>query len=584
MSKVKFEKKAVWIDGQPVQIISGAIHYFRVPEQLWHDRLEKSVQCGLNCVETYMCWNLHEPEEGAFDFAGRLDFEKFIKTARELGLYVIVRPGPYICSEWDNGALPSWLMNKPGIEFRRMNKPYLDAVEKYYQVILPKLKALQYDNGGPVVAMQIENEYGAYGHDRNYLKFLRQLILDAGVSIPLFTGDGGCDLFIQGGLLEGTPTTLTFGSRALESFAICKKYRPDDPPFCMEFWSGWFDAWGGKHANRSGDEVADEIDDMLRVGGNINIYMFHGGTAFGFMSGANGLPGGGDYAPDTTSYDFDALLSECGDPTEKYFKVQQVIKKYRPDAKFGTPIPSKKIAYGKVDFQESALLFDNLDNIAKKTLSISTLSMEKLRQNFGFVHYRTRLAGPLDTTLSLWGVKDRAILYFNGKQFFTYFRNDKINVTPAISIPAEGATLDILVENFGRVNYGPLIGRDFKGITDGVTIGTRYQFDWEIWSLPLNQLGQLVFKSFKYVFGQPAFHRAIFKVDEVADTFLKFPGICGVVWINGINLGRYWNIGPTETLYVPAPFLKKGPNEIIVFETEKLARPYVNFVAKPKLG
>jgi len=478
-------------------------------------------------------------------------------------------------------------MTKPEIEFRRTNKPYLDAVRKYYQKIMPVLASLQYDNGGPVIAMQVENEYGSYGHDKEYLKSLRQMSIDAGITVPLFTADGAGDVYVQGGLLEGSPLCLTYGSKGLESFALGKKYRPDDPSFCMEFWVGWFNSWGSpSHYGRSADSVADEVDDMIRVGGNINLYMFHGGTNFGFTGGANGVTGG-EYTPDTTSYDYDTLLSEWGDPTEKYFKIQNVIKKYHPEAKFGTPVPSEKAAYGKIDFTESAELFDNLDNISQKVHSVSPSSMEKLGQAFGFTHYRTHLNGPLDeTAVTLWDVKDRALVFLNGKLVFVYYRNDKENYKP-ISIPEGGAVLDILVENFGRINYGPLTGKDFKGICNAVSLGGQLQFEWDTWTLPCTeeQLKKVQYKPFSGVIAnRPAFYRAEFSVEKAADTFVKFPGVCGVVWVNGRNLGRYWNVGPGSTLYVPAPYLHEGKNEVVVFETEKLTRPYVNFVDKPDIG
>lgn len=589
MSRVKFEKKSIVIDGVPRQILSGAVHYFRVPEELWEDRLRKAAQCGLNCIETYLCWNLHEPEEGRFDFSGMLNLGKFIRTAAEQGLYVIVRPGPYICAEWDNGGIPAWLMTRPGIEFRRMNTPYLEAVERYYRAVLPILAELQYDAGGPVIAVQVENEYGSYGHDKEYLATLRRFCREGGITVPLFTADGAADLCIVGGMLEDSPMTLTFGSRGLEAFALGRRFRPEDPSFCMEFWDGWFDAWGcGKHHDRSPQEVADEFDDMIRAGGSVNFYMFHGGTNFSFWNGANGVKGG-VYTPDTTSYDYDAPLSECGDPTEKYFLIRDVIRKHFPDVPTGTPEPSRKADYGKVPLLESAPFFPNLDAISEKTVvSVSTKTMEELGQNFGFIHYRTRIAGPVRCCdLHLWEVHDRAIVYLDGKQHFIYYRNDASCCAPVFSVPEAGVQLDILVENMGRINYGPLTGRDFKGIVDGVTTGNQFQFDWEIRSLPMENrnLSRLSFQPFLWNDDSlPSFHRAFLEIpDEPADTFLQFPGVKGVVWVNGHNLGRYWNIGPGGTLYVPAPWLKKGKNEILVFELEKLKFPYLRFLDRHQL-
>lgn len=582
MGKVEFKKSAVRIDGKPTQIISGAIHYFRIPRKLWKDRLEKAVQCGLNAVETYMCWNLHEPQKDKFKFSGMLDFEAFIKLAGSMGLYVIVRPGPFICAEWDNGGFPAWLMIEEGIEFRRMNKPYLNAVNRYYKAILPRLKKLQYTAGGPVIAVQVENEYGSYGTDKEYINYIRELCVKGGINVPLFTADGASDLCIVGGIVPKCPMALTFGSKGKSAIEISKKYRPDDPFFCMEFWNGWFDHWKTPHHTRPVSEVVQELDDMLSAGGSVNFYMFHGGTNFGFTNGANGTDNK-DYGPTVTSYDYDCPVSECGDLTEKFFAVQEVIKKYRPDAKFGIPKSPKKIAYGEVRLTQSAELFANLDTISKKKHTKSPQPMEKLGQSFGFIHYRTKIAGPMsDAALHLMSVRDRAMVFINGKHVWTYYRNDAESIFKC-DIPKEGITLDILVENMGRINYGPKSGLDLKGICGGVGYGNQYQFDWDTWTLPMDNLKKLKFGKFSDKQDVPAFHRGTFEVKEVADTFLKFPGVKGIAFINGFNLGRYWNEGPGSTMYIPAPLLKKGKNELVIFELHKLNSQNAELVGAPKL-
>ena len=590
MPRVEFSNRSVLIDQKKVTIVSGAIHYFRVPEPYWRDRLVKAAQCGLNCVETYMCWNLHEPEEGVFDFSGMLDFEKFIRTAQEVGLYVIVRPGPYICAEWDNGGFPYWLMLKNGIEFRRSNDVYLKCVQNYYDVIMPKLAALQYDNGGPIIAMQIENEYGSYSRDREYLKSLRQMYLDHGVKIPLFTSDGAADHYIIHGTVDGSPMTLNGGSGLDGMAQLTRQIRPDEPPFCMEFWCGWFDNWvDGDHRTRCAQEVADETDDMLSAGGNLNYYMFHGGTNFGFTAGANGGQGQ-RYTPDTTSYDYDAPLSEAGDPTPKYFAIQKVIKKHLPDAAVGTPQPSVKKAYGKLRFKEMALLSDNLDNVcSKKVDSLSPLSMEKMGQSAGFIHYQTWIEGPLNyLDIALCGVRDRAQVFLDGKLVFTYFRNDEKHNVSLGAFNSKKARLDILVENLGRINYGQDTGYDFKGITRSVTINGAACLNWKIWSLPMSDLNRIEWKEFTgNAVNTPAFYRAELEIDEEpADTFVVFPGVHGCVLVNGINIGRYFRKGSlAKTLYLPGCWLKRGKNEIIVFETESLFRncTYVNLTGEHTL-
>lgn len=578
MSRIELARDSFLIDGNPVTILSGAIHYFRVPDALWKDRIEKAALCGLNCIETYMCWNLHEPEEGTFDFSGMLDFERFIRTAQEAGLYVIVRPGPYICAEWDNGGFPYWLMLKEGIEFRRMNKVYLDCVRRYYDVIMPKLAALQYGNGGPIIAMQVENEYGSYSHDREYLAALRQMSLDHGIDVPLFTADGASEICVRHGMLEGSPVFTTCGSALDAAARLSRKYRPGQPPFCVEFWCGWFDHWGSaRRVVRSKEEVAEETDDMLAAGGNLNYYMFHGGTNFGFYAGANGLPGG-EYMPDTTSYDYDAPLSEAGEPTEKYYAIREVIRKYRPDTPSAMPRTSPKKAYGRLYFTECARLFDNLSAVASvEKKSLSPLTMEKMGQAFGYIHYRTHLDGPFtDAALTLYGVHDRAQVFLDGRLIFTYYRNDKKNYAVIPNIPDGGAQLDLLVENLGRINYGQSLGYDFKGITQAVCLSGPAQLGWENRSLPMDNLSGLAWKPFEgNLLNQPAFYRAdlVIEDDVPADTFAVFPGTHGCVFINGHNIGRYWRTGAeAKTLYVPGCWLRKGHNEVIVFETENLFR------------
>lgn len=584
MKQVTFDSKGVNIDGKTIQIISGAMHYFRIPRALWQDRLERAKACGLNAVETYMCWNLHEPQPGKFHFENNLDFETFIRMAGELGLYVIVRPGPYICSEWDNGGFPGWLTVLPGIRLRRMNQPYLEAVKRYYNEIMPRLAKLQYIRNGPVIAMQLENEYGSFAHDKEYLRYIRTLSVDNGIDVVLFTADGASDHFLQGGMLEGTPLTLTFGSNSLKNFAVGRKYQPQGPDFCMEFWHGWFDHWSEKHQSRAPQEVAREVDDMLNAGGSVNFYMFHGGTNWGFNNGANEFTGK-DFAPIVTSYDFDAPVSECGDLTPKFFALQEVIRKYRPDAPFAAPPNPEKFAPAPVSLTESASLFDNLDALSRKHLCFEPEPMEKFGEQFGFIHYRKQLSGPVcDAEFNFPDLHDRAQIYLDGRYLGTIYRNDDKLSLSHIDIPAKGAQLDILVENMGHINYGLKVGCDLKGLTGGMSVYLQYQFNWEVRPIPMNDLSRLEFKTFALKKNYPAFHRGIFELTEIADTFVKFPGEKGVVWINGINLGRYWNVGPGATLYLPACYLRKGKNEIIVFELHNLVASSIEFLNYPLLG
>jgi beta-galactosidase len=590
-NNVEITSSEIKIDGQPIQIISGAVHYFRIHPEQWRDRLQKAAQMGLNCVETYFCWNLHEAVPGEFDFSGILDFERFIKTAQELELYVIVRPGPYICAEWANGGIPPWLMNVPGCRLRRSNAPYLAAVKSWFDVLLPKLRQMQYTNGGPIIMAAVENEYGSFGRDSDYVKSLRQMYLEHGFDIPLVTADGGSgNICMLGGSISECPVTLTFGGgEVMKYFADKRKLFPDGPDFCMEYWLGIFDHWGVPHRTIDTENAAEKLDMMLSSGASVNIYMFIGGTNFGFTNGANmGTTPFDDYLPHTTSYDYDAPLNEAGDPTPKYFALQSVIKKYRPGASSAPAPVAKKIACAPVTLTESAALFEHLNELSEMRKTGDTEPMETFGQNQGFILYRTRLRGPVGDPpfddIKIYGLRDRAQLWCDGAYLGAAYRNDKTISFP-VKVPAEGSRLDVLVENMGHINYGPFFGKDLKGIVDGITIGYQYQNDYECFPLPLTDLSGLTFTKMAGMQSDcPTFYRGEFEIAETADTFLIFPGVKGVVWINGFNLGRYWSIGPGNALYVPGPVLKTGCNELIVFELHKLNKRQVEFVDRPSIS
>lgn len=566
-------------DGKPVRILSGAIHYFRVVPEYWRDRLLKLKACGFNTVETYVAWNIHEPRPDEFNFEGMADIVKFIEIAHELDLMVIVRPGPYICSEWEFGGLPSWLLADSNMRLRCYNKPFLKRVDKFFDELLPRLRPLLCTNGGPIIAMQVENEYGSYGNDKDYLNYLKKAMRDRGMDVLLFTSDGPTDGMLQSGTLEDVFMTANFGSRPEEDFAKLKEYQPDKPLVCMEYWNGWFDHWGGKHHTRDGADVADVLDRMLKMGASVNFYMFHGGTNFGFYNGANRYE---KYTPTVTSYDYDAPLSECGDPTDKYYAVQEVLSKYVDVDKDLMPEPIPKKAYGRLELTETASLCHNLDRLSKPVKTACPEPMEKLGQDYGFILYSTNIPGPRkDNQLFIQDVHDRALIFVDGEFKGIYMRDEPQDIT--FDIPEEGVKLDILVENLGRVNYGPHL-KDYKGITEGVRLGNQFLFGWTIYTLPLKDLSPLKYQGQKKD-KLPAFFRGYLEVDEPADTFLSMEGWGkGVVLVNGFNLGRYWNIGPTKTLYIPAPLLKKGRNEIVVFELESLKEPVVDFLGNPDLG
>ncbi|ASN07282.1 glycoside hydrolase family 35 protein [Virgibacillus necropolis] len=569
------------MNDEPIQLISGAIHYFRIVPEYWEDRLRKLKACGFNCVETYIPWNLHEPKEGEFNFSGIADVEEFIRIAEKVGLYVIARPSPYICAEWEFGGLPSWLLADSNMRVRSHYEPYLEKVDNYYDVLLERFKPLLQTNGGPIIAMQIENEYGSYGNDKRYLTYIKEAMVKREIDVLLFTSDGPTDLMLQGGSVDNVLATVNFGSRPKESFAKLQEHFPNTPNIVMEYWNGWFDHWGEKHHQRDPQDAADTFAEMLQSGASVNFYMFHGGTNFGFYNGANFDE---NYQPTITSYDYDCPISETGDLTPKFHAVREAVAKHKDLGELVLPEPIPKKKYGTVKMKESNNLFEALNQISNLVKNTHPVSMEKLGQDYGFVLYRTFLKGPLDEApLTIQDVRDRALVYVNQefKGVIDRWENNKL----MIEVPEEGIQLDLLVENMGRINYGPLLN-DPKGITEGVRFERQFLFDWEIYSLPMDNLENLTFNENQLQPEEnPIFYMGTFEVKEIGDTFVELAGWKkGIVLVNGFNIGRYWEIGPQKTLYIPGPLLKKGINEIVVFDMHGTKNPEIELIDTHKLG
>jgi beta-galactosidase len=550
--------KRFLLDGKPYQIISGEMHYPRVPRAYWRDRFRKARAMGLNTITTYVFWNLHEPRPGVYDFTGDNDIAEYIREAQQEGLNVILRPGPYVCAEWELGGYPSWLLKDRSVVLRSQEPTYTAAVERWFARLGKEITPLLLKNGGPIIAVQVENEYGSFGNDHAYMEALKSLLQKTGMAPDLlYTADGPEQ--IPNGALPELPAVINFGTGdAKNSFATLDTIRPDDPHMTGEYWAGWFDHWGEKHHEVSGEREAEELEWMLGQGYSISMYMFHGGTSFGWMNGANS--NGTNYEPDTTSYDYDAPLDEQGKPRQKYFLFRDVITRVTGHTAPPIPPPIPVQAFPLAGGNESASLWDNLP---KPVESDTLLTMEDMDQSYGYVLYRTRLEAGAGGELKLEGLHDYAQVYLDQKLMGTL---DRRLATSQLKLPATAgpATLDILVENSGRVNFTSVIRGERKGIIGNVTLAGKEPKHWQIFPIPMDNLNKL-----HYLFGPcegPCFHRTTLMA-VITDTYLDTTGLHkGMVWINQRPLGRFWSVGPQHTLFVPAPWLHRGSNEIVFFD------------------
>ena len=580
---LSYRDAVLYRSGEPYRILAGAIHYFRVHPALWQDRLRRLKAMGANTVDTYVAWNFHQPKrDEAPDFTGWRDVGRFIDLAGQEGLDVIVRPGPYICAEWDNGGFPAWLTGIPGIGLRCMDPLFTAAIEEWFDHLLPILASRQASAGGPVVAVQIENEYGSYGDDHEYIRWNRRVLEDRGITELLFTADGGTDYFLDGGSIEGTWATATLGSRGDEAVATWQRRRPGEPFFNVEFWGGWFDHWGEHHHRRDAEDAASEARKMLDLGGSLCVYMAHGGTNFGLTSGSNHH--GSMLQPTVTSYDSDAPIAENGALTPKFHAFRKEF--FRAQGIEELPgLPAELLADAPVLPAQSLPLSDGPDllelvrSAGTPITSVKPLGFEELGLDAGMVLYASeavlpgRADAPTESRLKITGLNDRAYVWVDGT-----FAGVLDDVTGAEGLAVTGtgvaAKLEILVENLGRINYGPLTGHG-KGILRGVLVNQRYTFHWT--QIPV-ALADWRLEDLEALAG------AEFEVDEPADTYLALPDSGkGFVWLNGFLLGRYWEKGPQVTLYVPGPLLNAGRNSIKVLELVKHGS-VVELREEPDLG
>lgn len=578
-------------DGKAIQIHSGEMHFARVPAPYWRHRLRMMKAMGLNTVTTYVFWNYHEKTPGVWDWkTGNRNIRGFIKAAAQEGMMVILRPGPYACAEWEFGGYPWWLQKSKGLIIRTYNRPFLDSCRVYINQLATQVRDLQVTHGGPVIMVQAENEFGSYVAQRpdiplevhkKYSVAIRKELLDAGFDIPMFTSDGSW--LFEGGHIEGTLPTAN-GEDNIENLRkVVDKYHGGKGPYMIgEYYPGWLDHWAEPFQRVKTEDAVKQIDKYLKGGISFNIYMIHGGTNFGFTSGAN-YSNGTNIQPDLTSYDYDAPISEAGWDTPKYEALRALMMRNIKSQVPAVPKRIPVISVPDIRLNKTVNLFDMIKTMTAVENDMP-LSFEDLNQGYGYVLYRRRFNQSVSGMMKVDGIADYGLVYVNGRKVGELDRlTDKDSIE--INIPL-GGTLDILVENLGRINYGARIIDNLKGITKPVRIGgVDITGGWQMFGLPMSEEPSLKNLDNNYTAGQPTLYDGTFEIKHIGDTFLDMEDWGkGIVFVNGINLGRYWKVGPQQTLYVPGCFLKKGRNRIVIFEQQNDKRQtYVSGIKTPIL-
>ncbi len=549
------------LDGQPFHIMAGEMHYARIPRELWRDRLKKLKALGLNTLCTYVFWNAHEKHPGQFNFTGNLDVSAWIKMAQDEGLWVLLRPGPYVCAEWDNGGYPVWFLNDPAIKPRSLDPRYMGPTGAWLKRLGQEVAGLEIDRGGPILMTQVENEYGSYGNDLAYMRGVKDQVRAAGFAGMLYTVDGAA--IIENGALPELFNGINFGTtdKAEKEFTRYAKFKTSGPRMCTELWGGWFDHFGEMHSAMPIPPLIESLKWMLDNKISLSFYVVHGGTSFGFDAGANFDRGSKTYQPDISSYDYDAMLDEAGRPTPKFEAAKALFQQYLPASRFAPmPEPEKAITLKRFRLNEHAPLSQLL---GKPVSANAPKTLEQLGQPHGLILYRHQLKAAASGTLRFGEVRDYAQVSVGGRLVGTL---DRRYHETAIDITAtKGAAIDVLVDVMGHINYGEQIGKDQKGLIGEAKLGDTTLSGWAHYSLPLEDLSGLRFS--KGPVDGPAFHHGTFEVAEAGYTFLDMRGWGkGYVWVNGHNLGRYWSVGPQHALFVPAPWLKTGVNEVVVLD------------------
>jgi beta-galactosidase len=555
------------LDGNPYQIISGEMHPARIPFEHWRHRIQMAKAMGCNTISVYIFWNYHEKEEGVFDFTTEnRNLGEFFKIVQDEGLWLIVRPGPYVCAEWEFGGIPPYLLRIPDIKVRCMDPRYMAAAERYMKNLAAELKPYLITNGGPVLMLQVENEYGSFGNDRNYITRLKDIWVENGIDVPFFTGDGATPYMLEAGTLPGCAVGLDPGTKQ-EDFDLAAKINPGVPVFSSETYPGWLTHWGEKWARPDTADLLNDIKFLMDNKKSFNLYVIHGGTNFGFTAGANS--GGKGYEPDVTSYDYDAPIDEQGRPTAKYLALRKLLGSYLPKGRKLQPVPEPVPSY-EIPSIGLSIFTPVWDNLPQPVLSVQPKPFEAYNQDYGFILYTTELIGHRNGKLTVTDLHDYATVFLNGQYIGVLDRREGINTIEIPESKVEKPVLEILVEGMGRINFAQnLIDR--KGITDRVTLNGMTLMNWKIYNLPMDE---------KFVYNlrssnrNPGKRGIIFKgnffLAAPGETFLDMSNFKkGIAWVNGHNLGRYWEIGPQKRLYCPASFLRQGTNEMIVFDLQQ---------------
>lgn len=565
------------LDGKPFQIISGEMHPARIPKEYWRHRIQMAKAMGCNTIAVYIFWNYLETQEGVWDFKSEnRNIAEFIRICQQEKMWVLFRPGPYVCAEWDFGGLPTYLLKTPDIKIRCMDPRYMKAVEKYVARLAKEVKSLQCNYGGPIIMVQVENEYGSYGNDKAYMEALRKLWIKNGIVVPFYTADGPTPYMLEAGSIAGAAIGLDSGGDDA-AFEQATKKNPNVPSFSSETYPGWLTHWGEKFAKPDTNELKKEVDYLLKNKKSFNFYVIHGGTNFGFTAGANAASAT-QYQPDLTSYDYDAPINEQGLPTPKYYMLRNMIKQYVDYTIPDVPAPVATISIPDFEMKAMSSIWQNLP---KPIITPQPKTMEALGQNQGLVLYRTKLRGHKSGKLTIWEPHDYALVFVDGKFIDTVVRDGgkwTINI-PKPETTGTDPVLEILVEGMGHINFAQFM-IDRKGITDRVTLNGMTLMNWETFLLPMNATFAKQATNLKTLTSegkQGVFFKGKFLLENTGDTFFDMSNYSkGMLYVNGHLLGRYWNIGPQQRLYCPASWLHKGENEVIVFDLHQMQEATIN--------